>query len=154
MIAQTAAPSFDISVWQLLAGLLCGALVEIVPDDVVGDPVALLEHVRVAGVTVLESVPSLMQGMLGEARVDVPSLRWMLPTGEALTPELARQWLARYPAVPLVNAYGPAECADDVALWRIDVAPGSDEVRMPIGRPTDNTRLYVVDSALAPVPVG
>jgi len=154
VIAQTAAPSFDISVWQLLAALLCGARVEIVRDEVAGDPVALLRHVQATGVTVLESVPSLMLGMMSEPAIALPGLRWMLPTGEALTPELARLWLARYPAIPLVNAYGPAECADDVALCRIAEPPGADEVRMPIGRPTDNTRLYVLDAALAPVPVG
>ncbi|WP_156407674.1 condensation domain-containing protein, partial [Achromobacter sp. Root83] len=42
VIAQTAAVSFDVSVWQMLAGLLCGACVEIVPDEVARDPGALL----------------------------------------------------------------------------------------------------------------
>ena len=42
----------------------------------------------------LESVPSLIQGMLAEERQALDGLRWMLPTGEAMPPELARQWLS------------------------------------------------------------
>ena len=154
VIGQTASSSFDISVWQLLTGLLSGSVVEIVPDEIAGDPVALAERVRSSGMTVLEVVPSVLEGLLGEEAGDVGSLRWVLPTGEALSPELARRWLRRYPHVPLVNAYGPAECADDVALCRIEEEPGADQVRVAIGRPTDNTRLYVLDGNLSPVPVG
>ena len=69
-------------------------------------------------------------------------------------PELARQWLKRYPKVPLVNAYGPAECADDVSLWRIEEPPGAEAVSVPIGHPTDNNRLYVLDGELERVAVG
>ena len=152
VIAQTAAPSFDISVWQLLTGLLCGAIVELVPDDVVGDPRALLAHVRATGITILESVPALIAELLREPDGPLP-LRFLLPTGEALPPALARQWLRRYPHIPMINAYGPAECADDVALCRITAPPG-DELRMPIGTPTDNTQLFVLDPGLALVPIG
>ncbi|WP_111882618.1 non-ribosomal peptide synthetase, partial [Paracidovorax anthurii] len=154
VIAQTAAVSFDVSVWQLLAGLLCGACVEIVPDEVARDPRALLECVREQAVTVLQSVPSMIQAMLAGDAQELPALRWLLPTGEASTAELARAWFERYPAVPLVNAYGPAECADDVALHRVDGADALDGHLLPIGRPTDNTRLHVLDGHLEPLPVG
>ncbi|EAR21793.1 non-ribosomal peptide synthetase [Nitrococcus mobilis] len=154
VIAQTAAAGFDISVWQFLTGLLCGARVEIVPDAIAHDPMALLKHVNATGITVLESVPSLIQGMLAEEAVELKGLRWLLPTGEALAPELARQWFRRYPHIPLVNAYGPAECSDDVALHTLREGPASGTVHLPIGRPTDNTRLYVLDGQLQPVPVG
>ncbi|HEX6246219.1 MAG TPA: AMP-binding protein, partial [Polyangiales bacterium] len=116
VIAQTAATSFDISVWQMLAGLLCGACIEVVPTATARDPRALLEHVRLSGITVLQSVPTLIAGMLEAPVASLPRLRWLLPTGEACPGELARRWLERYPSVPLINAYGPAECADDVSL--------------------------------------
>jgi amino acid adenylation domain-containing protein len=154
VIAQTAGQGFDISVWQMLTGPLCGARVEIVPDAVAHDPQALLEHVRATGVTVLESVPSLIQGLLDADPVPLPGLRWLLPTGEAMPPALARHWQERYPQVPLVNAYGPAECSDDVALYRLETAPGEDEALLPIGRPTDNNRLYVLGDDLALLPAG
>ncbi|WP_137821500.1 non-ribosomal peptide synthase/polyketide synthase [Pseudomonas sp. D(2018)] len=153
VIAQTASQSFDISVWQFLTAPLFGAQVDIVPNAIAHDPAALLAHVRSRGITVLESVPSLIQGLLEEPAGSLDTLRWMLPTGEAMPPELARRWLQRYPAIGLVNAYGPAECSDDVALFRVDAA-SAESAFLPIGSATDNNRLYVLDGRLLPVPTG
>ncbi|AKJ99447.1 peptide synthase [Pseudomonas chlororaphis] len=153
VIAQTASQSFDISVWQFLAGPLFGARVDIVPNAIAHDPQGLLQHVQHKGITVLESVPSLIQGMLAQERIGLDGLRWMLPTGEAMPPELAHQWLLRYPAIGLVNAYGPAECSDDVAFFRVDLA-STRGTYLPIGTPTDNNRLYLLDGALDLVPLG
>ncbi|NWD27562.1 non-ribosomal peptide synthetase [Pseudomonas yamanorum] len=153
VIAQTASQSFDISVWQFLAAPLFGARVDIVPNTLAHDPQGLLAHVQAQGVTVLESVPSLIQGMLAQDRISLEGLRWMLPTGEAMPPELAHQWLLRYPEIGLVNAYGPAECSDDVAFFRVDLA-STRSTYLPIGTPTDNNRLYLLDGALELVPQG
>ncbi|MCF5170057.1 non-ribosomal peptide synthetase [Pseudomonas canadensis] len=153
VIAQTASQSFDISVWQFLAAPLFGARVDIVPNTIAHDPQGLLEHVQTQGITVLESVPSLIQGMLAQERISLDGLRWMLPTGEAMPPELAHQWLLRYPEIGLVNAYGPAECSDDVAFYRVDLA-STRGTYLPIGTPTDNNRLYLLDGALELVPQG
>ncbi|MFL1551428.1 non-ribosomal peptide synthetase [Pseudomonas sp. D47] len=153
VIAQTASQSFDISVWQFLAAPLFGARVDIVPNTIAHDPQGLLAHVQAQGITVLESVPSLIQGMLAQERMSLDGLRWMLPTGEAMPPELAHQWLLRYPEIGLVNAYGPAECSDDVAFFRVDLA-STRGTYLPIGTPTDNNRLYVLDGALELVPQG
>ncbi|CAM0555622.1 amino acid adenylation domain-containing protein [Halomonas titanicae] len=154
VIAQTAALSFDISVWQTLAGLLCGASIEIVPDEIARDPSALLPYAHDNGVTILQSVPALIQGMLNTAPVDLLALRWLLPTGEASTSELVRQWFARYPAIPLVNAYGPAECADDVSLHLLRSGDDEHLAVVPIGKPADNTQLLVLDSQLNLLPMG
>lgn len=153
VIAQTASQSFDISVWQFLAAPLFGARVDIVPNTIAHDPQGLLAHVQAQGITVLESVPSLIQGMLAQERIRLDGLRWMLPTGEAMPPELAHQWLLRYPQIGLVNAYGPAECSDDVAFFRVDLA-STRGTYLPIGTPTDNNRLYLLDGALELVPQG
>ncbi len=153
-VAQTASQCFDISVWQFLTALLCGARVQIIPDEVAHDPERLLAEVEARGVTVLESVPAVIGAMLASAPRDLCRLRWLLPTGEALSPGLARDWLARYPDIPLLNAYGPAECADDVAMHRIAEPPPEQTAHMPIGRPIANTRLYIVDPFMAPCPVG
>ena len=159
VIAQTASQSFDISVWQLLAAPLFGAQVDIVPNRIAHDPRALLSYVRERGITLLESVPSLVQVMLDELEQlgspgqELGRLRWLLTTGEALAPELARRWVLRYPEVGLVNAYGPAECSDDVALF--NVLPASTTgIRLPIGTATDNNRLYLLNGNLDPVPNG
>jgi len=156
VIAQTASLCFDISVWQCLTALLCGGRTLIVPDEIAHDPRALPRYLAERGATVLETVPTLLQGMV-DASVEpaaLSRLRWLLPTGEALSPTLTRRWLERYPSVPLMNAYGPAECADDVAMAEIATPPMTEALHMPIGRPIDNMRLYIVDRWLSPVPVG
>ncbi len=153
VIAQTASQSFDISVWQFLAAPLFGAQVAIVPNSIAHDPQGLLEHVQACGITVLESVPSLIQGMLANEHQQLDGLRWMLPTGEAMPPELASQWLQRYPQIGLVNAYGPAECSDDVAFFRVDAASTRGSY-LPIGTPTDNNRLYLLGDDQQLVPLG
>jgi len=155
-IAQTASPAFDISVWQFLAAPLFGATVHILPDAQAHDPLALLEAVQDNRLTLLETVPALIRGMLQESQAQhsLSSLRWLLPTGEALPPALARDWCARFPAIPMMNAYGPAECSDDVAFHAITQAPDADCLHMPIGTPTANNRMFVLDADLRLVPIG
>src|SRR5205823_3015659 len=125
VVAQNASQCFDISVWQLLVGLVLGGRIEIFTDDVVRDPGGMLSAACERGVTVLEVVPSFMRMALDDVRsapgrrafgkrVALSTLRWLIPTGEAISPALCREWLAEFPEVPLVNAYGPTECADDV----------------------------------------
>ncbi|MGP4845613.1 amino acid adenylation domain-containing protein [Marinobacter sp. 1Y8] len=151
VVAQTAATGFDISVWQFFTAPLFGGRVEIIPDAITHDPQRLLAHVADNGVSVLESVPAVIDGMLASPDRPLPGLRWLLPTGEALQKVLVERWFARYPGIPLVNAYGPAECADDVALHTLRSA---DTASVPIGLPTDNNRLYVLDDTLALAPQG
>ena len=155
-IAQTASVAFDISVWQLLAAPLVGATVHILPDAVSHDPERLLQALQDERLTLWEAVPAVIRGLLAASTptTDLSALRWLLPTGEALPPALCRDWFNRFPHVPMMNAYGPAECADDVAFHAISAAADEQAQAMPIGRPTPNTELYVLDDALRPLPVG
>jgi amino acid adenylation domain-containing protein len=153
--AQTASQCFDISVWQFLAMPLLGGTVCILPDEVAQDGRLLLEAAERERITVLEIVPSLMRVMLDEMsrrpqRPDLSALRWLIPTGEALPPEVAQRWLLEVPQVPLINAYGPAECADDVSYSVL--RNGGD--RVTVGRPVGNVRLYVVDPELHLAAIG
>ncbi|WP_458130030.1 amino acid adenylation domain-containing protein [Pseudomonas sp. Z2-11] len=155
-IAQTASPAFDISVWQFLAAPLLGATVHILPDAIAHDPERLLAALENQQLSVLEAVPTMIRALLDLAGTDMQllALRWLLPTGEALPPALAKAWLGRFAHVPLMNAYGPAECSDDVAFHPLTCVPDEDGNAMPIGRPTANNHLYLVDAQLRPVPVG
>ncbi|GAA6169342.1 amino acid adenylation domain-containing protein [Sessilibacter corallicola] len=160
-IAQTASQCFDISVWQFLTALMIGARVEIYPDSVSHDPNALFASIVKDSITILESVPSFIRMMLETSKIKEDdskaigdTLRWLLPTGEALPPQLAKDWLLTFPNIPLMNAYGPAECADDVAFWPIDQVPEEHCHHIPIGRPTDNNQLFILDAAQRPVPLG
>ncbi|MFE2032055.1 amino acid adenylation domain-containing protein [Streptomyces scopuliridis] len=158
-VVANAPLTFDISVWQMLAGLVAGGRVRLVGDDTALDPQALFSRVADERVTVLEVVPSLLRTALdawdaGAEPVALPRLRWLMVTGEALPPDLCTRWFARYPGIPLVNAYGPTECSDDVTHAVIDGATPLGGVRVPIGSAIRNTRLYVLDDRMRPVPVG
>jgi amino acid adenylation domain-containing protein len=164
LVAQTASQCFDISVWQMFAALAVGGRVRVFPDEVAHDPARLLDRVDAEEVTVLEVVPSLARAMLDEidsrhaantaAAPAFEKLRFLVPTGEALPPDLCRRWLARYSGAPMVNAYGPTECSDDVthALLREPTSPGA--ARVPIGRPVANLRLHVLDVGGETAPIG
>src|SRR5262249_27404930 len=119
VVGQTASQCFDISVWQFLAALLVGGRVQIFDDEITHDADRLLDQIRRREVTILEIVPSMMRILLTaagtrEVKPDLGALRWMIPTGEALAPDLCLEWFKSYPEIPLLNAYGPTECSDDV----------------------------------------
>ena len=156
VIAQTAPACFDISVWQTLTAPLFGACVEIIGDALVRDPQALLQLLRERRVSLFEPVPALLQAMLeslDDQPLALPHLRWVLPTGEALPVATAQRWFRHYPQIPLMNAYGPAECSDDVAFQPLYQAPAQG-ANVAIGRPTANAELYVLGHDLQPVAAG
>ncbi len=159
-VVQNAPPSFDISVWQFLTPLLAGGRVVIAADELARDPMALLRLAAAEEVAALEMVPSLLTALLDELESQAPdipalfALRFLVPTGEALPPDLCRRWLRLYPRIPLVNAYGPSECSDDVSFFTVRAPPDEEAVLVPVGRPLGNVRLYVLDRELEPAPPG
>jgi amino acid adenylation domain-containing protein len=160
IVAQTASVGFDISVWQYLAILLIGGTVEVIDRDDQLEAERFLEKLRQEKVTVLESVPSLMTAFLEgvgnaeEANKALPHLRWMIPTGEALTVPLAREWFRHYPGIKLMNAYGPTEASDDVTHYILENSPLPEHENVPIGRPIQNTHIYILDDNHVQCPVG
>jgi amino acid adenylation domain-containing protein len=160
VVAQTASQTFDISIWQFLVALLIGGKVEIIPTELATDPTQLLPYVDRQHISILEIVPSLLRALLqqievgGKAYQKLAKLRWLLLTGEPLPPQLARGWLAFYPGIPIVNAYGPTECSDDVTHYMVYEPPALEIVNLPIGRAVSNTKLYLLDDRLEILPIG
>ncbi len=158
IIAQNASQCFDISVWQYLAALLVGGTIEIFKDEIAHDAERLLKNVEKKGVTILEIVPSFMSVMIEMIEVkkecDFTKLRWLVPTGEALPPSLAFKWLQYFPAVPLINAYGPTECSDDVTHYPIYSIEDINEYNVPIGKPIGNTKILILDKNKQQVAIG
>ncbi|MFD0523169.1 amino acid adenylation domain-containing protein [Paractinoplanes durhamensis] len=139
--------SFDISGLELYLPLLCGAAVVLAPKEAVQDPVVLLPLVRRTQATVVQATPTLWRAL-----VDVPGgaqalagLR-VLVGGEALPPELAAE--LRKHAAEVTNLYGPTE----TTIWSTAYRLLCDTVS--VGHPIWNTRAYVLDAALRPVPDG
>ncbi|MGH3761742.1 amino acid adenylation domain-containing protein, partial [Actinophytocola sp.] len=153
-VAQTAPVSFDISVWQLLTPLMLGGRVRIVPEPDSQSPASLLRATVDGGVTMLELVPSNIVALLDAGLADDPGdLRVMLSTGEALTPDVLRRCVRELPGIPVHNAYGPAECTDDVTAGLCADGPDGP-MTTSVGVPLANTSVFVLDENLVPVPPG
>ncbi|MCX4448243.1 amino acid adenylation domain-containing protein [Streptomyces sp. NBC_01789] len=162
VLAQNGPQSFDVSVWQFLAALTLGGRVEIFGDETAHDPARLLSELDRLGVTVLQAVPSVLRGLIdearaaGDARPTLSALRWVVPTGDALMPALCADWFALYPDIPLLNTYGSTECSDDQCHHPLH-GPDDIDPALPIvsiGRPIGEMRAYVLDGRLSPLPVG
>ncbi|MFC5719458.1 amino acid adenylation domain-containing protein [Streptomyces gamaensis] len=155
VVAQTAPQCFDISLWQLLAALLVGGRTLLVEQEVILDVPRFTERIAEARAGVLQLVPSYLEAVLAHLERhprELPDLACVSVTGEALKKELAQRWFATMPGVRLVNAYGLTETSDDTNHEVMDRAPEGD--RVPLGPCVPNTRVYVVDEHLQPVPLG
>jgi amino acid adenylation domain-containing protein len=150
-VLQKTPYSFDVSVWELFWPLIAGARLVVAPPGVHGDSAWLVRRIREEGITVMHFVPSMLRPFLEEPGVEAcRSLRDVMASGEALPNDLAQRFFQRLGA-RLHNLYGPTEAAVDVTSWACE--PGED-LAVPIGRPIANTRIWLLDRDLHPVPVG
>nr|WP_271413605.1 non-ribosomal peptide synthetase [Streptomyces lienomycini] len=137
--------SFDIAALELYLPLISGARVVLAPREAVPQPSALLDLVSAQGITVMQATPSLWQALVSHDPAPLRGLR-ILTGGEALPERLASD-LAGLGDV--LNLYGPTE----TTIW--STASRETGERVPrIGTPIDNTRAYVLDERLRPVPPG
>ncbi|MZE70425.1 condensation domain-containing protein, partial [Streptomyces sp. SID5789] len=148
---------FDASVWELWWPLMSGAALVIAAPDGHRDPAYLADLVRREEVTAAHFVPSLLSVFVAEsAAADCTSLRMLFCGGEALTDALHQRVTSLWD-VELHNVYGLTETTVDSTSWHggtSETAGGSGPIGVPIGRPVDNTRVYVLDRFLEPVPPG
>lgn len=138
--------SFDIAGLEIFLPLLVGGRVEIVNREVAADAVRLAAVLEASGATVMQATPATWRLLLENGWQGAPALK-VLCGGEALAPDLARQLLPR--VASFWNMYGPTE----TTIWSC-VKAIDDPDDITIGRPIANTRVYVLDPHLRPVPIG
>jgi amino acid adenylation domain-containing protein len=145
-VLATTSLNFDVSVFELFAPLVTGGATEIVRDLL-----ALMEPPRrVWKNSLLSTVPSVFSTLLdrGLTAADVNTIVF---AGEALPAKLVQQTRIALPHCRIADFYGPTETTIYVTAWHSD----SEAEGSPcIGRPIWNTRVYVLDSRLQPVPAG
>ena len=154
-VAQTAPQCFDISLWQLLSALLVGGRTLLVEQETILDARRFIDTIADGKVNVVQVVPSyleVVQSYLAQHPRELPHLKFVSATGEALKKELVQRWFAVQPRIKLVNAYGLTETSDDTNHEIMDGVP--EHERIPLGRPINNVSIYVVDEHLSPVPLG
>jgi amino acid adenylation domain-containing protein len=151
-VLQKTPAGFDVSVWEFFWPLIEGATLVIARPEGHKDPAYLAELIRAERVTTAHFVPSMLRVFLRDAtNVRDTPLRQVMCSGEALPRELQEQFL-RLCDAELHNLYGPTEASVDVTHWQC--ADDGTDRPVPIGRPVWNTRLYVLDDTLQPVPPG
>ncbi|WP_436775397.1 amino acid adenylation domain-containing protein, partial [Yinghuangia sp. YIM S09857] len=148
-VAKSALTFIDGST-ELLGGLAAGDTVVLADDATAADPRRLADLVDAHGVQVVTVVPSLLATLLDTAAPgSLASVTTWISSGEALPAPLADAVAARWPQARILNLYGCSEAAgDSLAHPRGAAGP------VAIGRPIANTRAYVLDSDLRPVPDG
>ncbi|MCR1804843.1 enterobactin synthase subunit F [Stenotrophomonas geniculata] len=150
-VLQKTPATFDVSVWEFFLPLLCGATLVVAGPDAHRDPTELARLVRAHDITTAHFVPSMLDAFLAAPASAGLQLRRVFTSGEALDASLRDRFHGRVQA-ELHNLYGPTEAAVDVSYWP---ASADDRSRpVPIGFPVWNTRLYVLDARMQPLPVG
>ncbi|HLF78080.1 MAG TPA: MupA/Atu3671 family FMN-dependent luciferase-like monooxygenase [Dehalococcoidia bacterium] len=106
--------------------------------------------IRAHNATHMQCTPSMASALLmDEDSEALGLLNQMLVGGEALPSPLAKGLLGVLKG-DLINMYGPTE----TTIWSTCHVVGEGDDPVPIGKPIANTRVYVLDDARQPVPVG
>jgi amino acid adenylation domain-containing protein len=147
VVVNVTTPAFDLSVPDLYLPLVCGAKLVIAPREDTQDPARLATLLEEVGATLVQATPTTWR-MLVDAGWEGDGKLKIVCGGEALPRGLANDLVDR--GAELWHMYGPTE----TTVWSSARELGRGHGSPPIGGPIANTRFYVVDSRLQPVPVG
>ena len=151
---QITSIGFEPPVREIFGPLSAGASVAFLPPEGARDPAVVVRTIRESRPTVILCVvPSLLEALIvyGADPADFASLRLVATGGEVLRPAEARELMQAW-GCKVVNQYGPTETTMMSCLHPVGAL--DLEGRIPVGRPLTNTRVYVLDEALNPAPVG
>ncbi len=145
-VLQFASVGFDVAVFELVMALCVGGRLVIAPDEVRVAGPALTDFLRDKEVSHLVLPPSLVAAL--PADCELPEGATMLVGTETVPPDLVGRWAGR---LNVLAAYGLTESTVNSTLWQ---ARADWHTAVPIGVPDPNTRVYVLDARLRPVPPG
>jgi amino acid adenylation domain-containing protein/non-ribosomal peptide synthase protein (TIGR01720 family) len=151
--SQIANSAYDASIFEIWGALLNGASVSIVDRETALSASRLEERLRRDGITVLFLTTALFNQLAREQSAFFEGLRCVFFGGEAVDPQWPRQVLASGAPGRLLHMYGPAETTT-YATWEHVRSVDCERETVPIGQPIANSRAYVLDSCLQPVPPG
>ncbi|MER6774790.1 amino acid adenylation domain-containing protein, partial [Streptomyces bacillaris] len=144
-VMQVVSASFDAFFWELAMSLLAGATWVLARPEQLLPGAGLSELTFEHGITHISLTPSALAVMAPEG--GLPAGATLVVGAEACPPDVVDQWSK---GRLMFNSYGPAESTVCVTMSE----PLSGAAVPPIGRPISQTRAYVLDSGLMPVPVG
>ncbi|MEH2193603.1 MAG: amino acid adenylation domain-containing protein [Nostoc sp.] len=148
--------SFADSLWEIFSPLIQGLPAVIIPDAIVKDTRLFLETLAQCKVTRIILVPSLLRLFLesySEQTKNLSHLKIWITSGEAVPLDLTQTFYELMPSAKLLNFYGLSEVSANVICCDTSLLP-EKATSVFIGRPINNTQVYVLDRHLQPTPVG
>jgi amino acid adenylation domain-containing protein/FkbH-like protein len=152
-LGQISNISFDAATFEIWGALLNGGQLVGITNDVAISPKEFARELKEKRITTIFLTTALFAQIAIEAPDAFESLRTVIMGGEVLDPNFVRAVLRSRPPRRLVHAYGPTENTTFTSCYEIQHVR-EDAADVPIGRPISNTQIYILDSALKPVPVG
>jgi amino acid adenylation domain-containing protein len=144
---------FDLTVTSIFTPLVCGGSVVVYASAADGDAFILRRVIEDDRVDVVKLTPSHL-ALIRDQSLDRSRIRTLILGGEDLSTDLAAATVDSFGGnVTLYNEYGPTEATVACAIHRFDRAQDRG-ASVPIGRPADNARVYILDSRLRLVPRG
>jgi surfactin family lipopeptide synthetase A len=145
--------NFDPHVWEIFWPLMVGATTVILRPAGHLDNPYLIQTIMQARVTSAYFVPSMLDVFLEAPDLSqVSTLRRVICGGEKLTQKAITSFFEKLPDVELHHSYGPTETSIAATEWTCERDyPGGV---IPMGRPLGNTKLYILDRLMQPVPLG
>ncbi|WP_133054701.1 non-ribosomal peptide synthetase, partial [Niastella populi] len=151
---QKTPATFDVSVWELLLPLVCGSKLVFAKPDGHKDPVYLDEVLAAQKISIIHFVPSMLSAALDTIKWDrLEGLRHVICSGEALPKRTEASFKEKAPFARLHNYYGPTEASIDVTAIDLSRHPTVGN-EVSIGKPVDNTSIYIVNERNGLQPVG
>jgi amino acid adenylation domain-containing protein/non-ribosomal peptide synthase protein (TIGR01720 family) len=146
-LAQFYSPSFDGSMMEIFVALLAGARLVLTPPATIRDPQLFSEYLERMEVTTVNAPPMYLR-TLDWNRLD--SVRRVISAGDSAVVEDAQRLAATR---SYHNSYGPTEAT--VCVTDYVVEPGlTYGLRIPVGKPIRNVRIYLLDDELNAAPEG
>ena len=125
----------------------------IISQDIVLSPQKFATSIQEQGLTVMFLTTALFNQITKEVPTAFQTMRYVLFGGEAADPRSAEKVLLHGAPENLLNVYGPTENTTFSTWYRVeDISEGA--VTIPIGRAIANTRVYILDTYLQPLPIG
>ncbi|MGD9899867.1 MAG: amino acid adenylation domain-containing protein [Calditrichaceae bacterium] len=146
-ILQFSSLSFDASVAEIFIALLSGATLFLAKKEVFLSPETLDEFAEKHKITFATLPPSLLSSVPSDK---LRTLRTLVSVGDSCSWDLAKRW---YTGHSFINGYGPTEVTVGSALFDVNDLD-ADSKTVPIGKPLDNTILYILDQSMNPAPIG